>query len=76
MDELAISEPEGFWDLPKADQIRYLQRLWDRIAETPEEVPVLESHLRLAQERLEAYRRDPSGGRSAYEHLDEIEGRR
>ena len=37
-----IPEPAGFSDLSKADQIRYLQALWDRISETPGDTPVPE----------------------------------
>jgi hypothetical protein len=37
MEPVPIPEPAGFSDLSKADQIRYLQALWDRIAERPSE---------------------------------------
>jgi len=33
MEPAAIPEPAGFSDLSKAEQIRYLQALWDRDAE-------------------------------------------
>ena len=65
----AITEPAGFHALSKAEQIRYLQRLWDRIAEGPEQLPVPKSHLRLAKERLAAYRRDPTRARPAHHVL-------
>jgi hypothetical protein len=39
-------------DLSKAEQIRYLQALWDRIAERPGDILVPESQLALAEERL------------------------
>jgi Putative addiction module component len=55
-----LREPVGFKALSKADQIRYLQRLWDRITQGPAQLPVPKSHLSLAKERLAAYRRDPS----------------
>jgi putative addiction module component (TIGR02574 family) len=54
-----IPEPEGFSDPSKSEQIRYLQALWNRIAERPGEIPVPESHLELAEERLADYHRDP-----------------
>ena len=57
-----IPEPAGFSDLSKSEQIRYLQALWDRIAERPGEIPVLESHLALAEERLAEY--PPESNRS------------
>jgi putative addiction module component (TIGR02574 family) len=72
MQHAAIPEPPGFAELSKAEQIRYLQTLWDRIAERPGELPVPESHLELAEERLAEYRRDPSRARSAYEVLDRL----
>lgn len=70
-----ISEPPGFAQLSKGEQVRYLQDLWDRIAERPGELPVPESHLELAEERLAEYRRDPSHARSAYEIIDRLADR-
>ena len=72
MDHTEIPEPSGFAELSKVEQIRYLQALWDRISEQPDELPVLESHLALVEERLAEYRRDPSGARPAFEMLDEL----
>ncbi len=76
MEHMAIKEPDGFADLPKAEQIRYLQALWDRISEQPADVPVPPSHLEVARERLEAYRRDPMQARSAFEVFDRLGRRR
>ena len=67
-----IPEPAGFSDLSKAEQIRYLQALWDRISETPGDIPVPESHLNLAAERLAEYRRNPSRARPARDVLDQL----
>ncbi len=67
-----IPEPAGFAALSKAEQVRYLQDLWDRIAERPGELPVPESHLELAEERLAEYRHDPSHAHSAYEIIDRL----
>jgi putative addiction module component (TIGR02574 family) len=72
MEPTTIPEPAGFGDLPKTEQIRYLQALWDRIAERPGELPVPESHLALAEERLAEYRRDPSRAWSAHNVLDRL----
>lgn len=44
--------PPGFDDLPVEDQIDYVQALWDRIAETPERVPVPDWHKSILDERL------------------------
>jgi putative addiction module component (TIGR02574 family) len=72
MPETSIQMPPGFSDLSKSEQVRYLQALWDQISEHPEEIPVRESHLRLAAERLERYRQDPTAARSAFEALDRL----
>ncbi len=72
METATIPDPPGFSDLSKARQIRYLQDLWDRIAEKPGEIPVPESHLALAEERLAEYRRDPTHTRPACEVLDRL----
>ena len=70
MEPTTIPEPAGFSDLSRAEQIRYLQALWDRISERPGEIPVPESHLALAEERLAEYRRDPSRAQPARDVLD------
>jgi hypothetical protein len=62
MSETSITTPPGFDELPKAEQVRYLQALWDQISEHPDEIPVPESHLQLAEERLRRYRKNPSLG--------------
>jgi putative addiction module component (TIGR02574 family) len=72
MEHTMISEPAGFSELSKAEQIRYLQALWDRIAERPSEIPVPESHIELAEERLAEYRRDTSQARPADDVLDRL----
>ena len=72
MKPTTILEPAGFGNLSKAEQIRYLQALWDRIAERPSEIPVPESHLALAEERLAEYRKDPSRARPARDVLDRL----
>jgi len=72
MEPRTIPDPAGFGDLSKAEQIRYLQALWDRIAESPGEIPVPESHLALAEERLAEYRRDPGRARPAHDVLDRL----
>jgi putative addiction module component (TIGR02574 family) len=65
-------DPPGFSELSKAEQIRYLQVLWDRITEKPGDVPVPESHLALAEERLAEYRRDPSRAQPAGDVLERL----
>ena len=73
MEHTTIPEPAGFSDLSKLEQVRYLQALWDRIADQPTELPVPESHLALIAERVAEYRRDPTRARPAFETLDRLE---
>lgn len=70
---MSIPEPPGFSKLSKTDQIRYLQTLWDRIAETPGELPVPESHIELAEQRLADYRRNPTRARPAHDVLKRLD---
>ena len=72
MKDPTIPDPPGFDRLSKAEQIRYLQSRWDRIAHKPEDVPVPESHIDLAEDRLAGYRRDPSRAQPAYGELDNL----
>jgi hypothetical protein len=72
MEHTSIPEPPGFAKLSKVEQIRYLQALWNRISENPDDVPVLESHLQVAEEPLSEYRQHPDQARPAYEILDRL----
>ena len=76
MTHTAIPEPPGFAELSKAEQVRYLQALWDRIAEKPGDLPVPESHLELAEARLAEYKRDPARAHSAYRAVDRLANKR
>ena len=68
----SLPEPKGFRSLSKTEQVRYLQALWDSISARPDEIPVPESHLNLAEERLAEYRRDPSRARPARHVFDRL----
>ena len=72
MPKTSIPTPPGFDTLSKAEQVRYLQALWDQIAEDPGILPVPKNHLRLAEERLKRYRQDLIRARSAFEVLDRL----
>ena len=76
MEHTSIQEPPGFSKLSKAEQIRYLQALWDRIVERPGELPVPESHIELAEQRLADYRRDPTQAHPAHDVLDRLSKRK
>lgn len=62
--EASVPAPLDFDALSKAEQVRYLQSLWNQISEDPGALPVPESHLRLAEERLKRYREDSSRSHS------------
>lgn len=54
--------PPGFDNLSVDDQIEYVQSLWDRIAATPEQVPVPEWHREILEERLKDDEANPNAG--------------
>ena len=64
--------PTGFSQLSKSEQVRYLQALWDQISEQPDEIPIRESHLQLAEERLRKLRENPAAARPATEVIDRL----
>ena len=72
MSQTQVETPPGFDNLPKADQVRYLQALWDQISAQPDEIPVPESHLQLAEERLRRYRENPASAQPAFEVIDRL----
>ena len=72
MPETSIPTRPGFNQLPKAEQVRYLQALWDQRSEHPDEIPVPESHLKLAEARLQNYRDNPSTAKPAFEVIDRL----
>jgi len=69
------SPPPGFDELSVDERIDFVQSLWDRIAATPEQVPVPDWHRRIIQERLEAYRTSPTDGRPWADVRTEIEAK-
>ena len=69
---MGVTEPAGFKSLSKAAQVRYLQKLWDSIADSPGQLPVPKSHLSLAKERLAEYLRDPTRARPAHEVIRDL----
>lgn len=72
MDHTAIPDPTGFGELSAIEQIRYLQALWDRVVDSGFEIPVPESHLALAEQRLADYRNAPERAQPAFELLDRV----
>jgi putative addiction module component (TIGR02574 family) len=72
LSDTSITTPSGFDELPKAEQVRFLQALWDQISERPGEIPVPESHLQLAEERLRRYRENPSSAQPAFDVIERL----
>jgi len=72
MDHTSVPDPAVFADLAPAEQIKYLQALWDRVLDSDCEIPVPAAHLELAGERLEDYRKAPEQARPAFELLDRL----
>jgi putative addiction module component (TIGR02574 family) len=72
MPEASVHIPTGFNQLSKAEQVRYIQALWDQISEQPEEISVPESHLQIVEERLRRHRENPSAARPAFEVIDRL----
>jgi putative addiction module component (TIGR02574 family) len=59
--------PPGFDDLPVEEKLDYVQSLWDRIVDHPEELPVPDWHLRVIEDRLAAHKADPGAARPGEE---------
>ncbi len=67
-----ISDPPGFDELSKPEQIRYLEGLWDRISKNDVDLPVPDKHLEIAEQRRSDYRRNPQDAGSAYDVLNRL----
>jgi putative addiction module component (TIGR02574 family) len=51
-----------FEAMSPAERIEYLQDLWDRLADEPQEVPVTDAQRAELRRRVTAYRADPTVG--------------
>jgi hypothetical protein len=67
-----ISDPPGFDELSKPEQIRYLEALWDRISQNDRDIPVPDKHLEIAEQRRSDYRCNPQAAGSPYDVLDRL----
>lgn len=72
MPETSLPTPTGFADLSKAEQVRYLLALWDQISEQPDKIPIPESHLELAEARLQRYRDNPDSTQPAFDVIERL----
>lgn len=64
--------PPGFDELTVEEQLDCVMNLWDRISADPDRIPVRQSHLDLAAERLAAHRANPAASEPAFEALERI----
>lgn len=64
MSKPAAIPPPGFDELTVDEQIDYVQSLWERIAATPEQVPVPDWHREMLDERLKEHDANPNVGES------------
>jgi putative addiction module component (TIGR02574 family) len=64
--------PPGFDDMTVEDKIDYVQALWDRIAASPESVPVPDWHAKLIDERLTDLEANPQDSVPWEEVRDEL----
>jgi putative addiction module component (TIGR02574 family) len=64
--------PPGFDELSPDQKLEYIQALWDRFAEHPEEVPVPQWHRDVLGERLAAYHRGEGKSRPWPEIREEL----
>ncbi|MCB1674734.1 MAG: addiction module protein [Halioglobus sp.] len=72
MSTTKIEIPQEFRDLPMRERIEYVQGLWDYIAESPQELPVPDSHKTILDERLDAFEASPDQGRPWSEVREEM----
>jgi len=64
--------PKEFIILSSDDRVSYVQNLWDFIAETPDQVPIPESHKQILDQRLAAYKAEPNRGKPWNQVRDNI----
>jgi putative addiction module component (TIGR02574 family) len=72
MNPIPIPVPPGFSELSKAEQIEYVQALWDMIAERDDDLPVPEEHLEEVERRLAEHRLHPEDVLPAYDVLERL----
>ena len=72
MSNSEFSVPKEFKDLSLRDRIEYVQNLWDFIARSEEELPLPDSHKKILDERLAAYKVAPHQGKPWSEVREQI----
>ncbi len=74
MSKSKLQIPPEFDNAPKDERIAFIQELWDKIAQDPENVPLPEHHKKILEERLAAHRANPRAGQPWSEVRDHILG--
>ena len=64
--------PQEFKALPVQERIEYVQKLWDFIVKSPQDVPVPDLHKQILDERLKASETSPDQGRPWSEVREEL----
>ena len=59
MSDATTKMPAEFDGLSPEERIRRVQELWDFIAQSPEDIPIPESHKRILDARLDEFDQDP-----------------
>lgn len=72
MSSVTSNIPKEFKTLSSKDRISHVQALWDFIAETPDQVPIPESHKQILDQRLAAYKAEPNKGKPWSQVRDNI----
>lgn len=67
--------PPGFDELDTDAKIDYIQSLWDRILEQPDDIPTPARHLQTIRERLASQQTSPDDGQSWEEVRSQVESR-
>lgn len=68
MSNAIANVPPEFQGLSKEERIARVQQLWDFIAESPDDIPVPDSHKKILNKRLSSYEQ----GNSAESSWDEV----
>lgn len=64
-----------FEQMTPAGRIEYLQDLWDRVAEEPQDVPFTDAQRAALRRRVAAYRTNPTSGVPWEQVLEKARGR-
>ena len=72
MSDAITKIPPEFQGLSIEERIARVQQLWDFIAESPDEIPVPNSHKKILDQRLSSYEQGESGESGWEEVRDQL----